>query len=73
MNDIQKQALVKMFKNSELFDAIKREFDRSFVITIDENREGKLVVAVEEQDSGHNVMTADVAASYKRIGRPFDA
>ncbi len=25
MNDIQKQALVKMFKNSELFDAIKRE------------------------------------------------
>ena len=38
MNDIQKQALVKMFKNSELFDAIKREFDRSFVITIDENR-----------------------------------
>ena len=63
MNDIQKQALVKMFKNSELFDAIKREFDRSFVITIDENRAGKLVVAVEEQDSGHNVMTvADVAA-----------
>ena len=32
-------------------------------ITIDENRAGKLVVAVEEQDSGHNVMTvADVAA-----------
>ena len=63
MNDIQKQALVKMFKNSELFEAIKREFDRSFVITIDENRAGKLVVAVEEQDSGNNVMTvADVAA-----------
>ena len=63
MNDIQKQALVKMFKNSELFDAITREFDRSFVITIDENRAGKLVVAVEEQDSGNNVMTvADVAA-----------
>ena len=37
--------------------------DRSFVISIDAEKNGKVKISFEEQDSGHNVKTvADVAA-----------
>jgi predicted DNA-binding transcriptional regulator AlpA len=70
MNDVEKQAIIKMFKNSELFRAIKQEFDRSFFITIDRNQEGRLLVAVEEKDTGSSVMTVGDVAAFLQTDRP---
>ncbi len=62
MNSVQTQEMVRILKSNEVLEALRREFDRSFAISISE-QDGKVKIAFEEQDSGHNVMTvADVAA-----------
>jgi predicted DNA-binding transcriptional regulator AlpA len=59
----QQEAIVKLLNSPDVLRTLKREFDRSFVISIDAEKNGKVKIAFEEQDSGHNVMTvADVAA-----------
>ena len=59
----QADAIVAVLNTPGVLDALKREFDRSFVISIDAEKNGKVKISFEEQDSGHNVMTvADVAA-----------
>jgi len=56
------EKMVEILKNSRVLEALKREFDRSFVIKISEV-DNKIKVEFEEKDSGQNVMTvADVAA-----------
>jgi predicted DNA-binding transcriptional regulator AlpA len=64
MTPKQQEAIIKALNNSNGLKALKREFDRSFVISIDaEENGGKVKIAFEEKDSGHSVMTiADVAA-----------
>jgi hypothetical protein len=64
MTPKQQEAIVKVLNNPEVLKVLKREFDRSFVISIDaEENGGKVKIAFEEKDSGLSVMTvADVAA-----------
>ncbi len=58
----QADAIVAALNNGEVLEALKRQFDRSFVIIV-EDIGGKVKISFEEQDSGHNIMTvADVAA-----------
>jgi len=60
----QLKATVKFLSNPDVLKAIKREFDRSFVIWIDTEKDGgRVKISFEEKDSGQTVMTvADVAA-----------
>lgn len=54
-------AIARFFESREFAQHMKREFDRSFDITVEEN-EGKVKIQFAEKDSGHSVMTvADVA------------
>jgi predicted DNA-binding transcriptional regulator AlpA len=58
----QADAIVAALNNGEVLEALKRQFDRSFVVMV-EDIGGKVKISFEEQDSGNNVMTvADVAA-----------
>ncbi len=64
MDEKQQQATVKFLNNPDVLKAIRREFDRSFLILIDAEKDGgKVKISFEEKDSGLPVMTvADVAA-----------
>ena len=64
MTPKQQAAIIKVLNNEDVLKALRREFDRSFVILIDaEDSGGKVKISFKEQDSGQNVMTvADVAA-----------
>lgn len=64
MTPEQLKATVKFLSNPDVLKAIKREFDRSFVIWIDTEKDGgRVKISFEEKDSGQTVMTvADVAA-----------
>ena len=49
--------------NPKVHEAIKKVFDRSFTVSIDEDDDGRPILRFKEEDSGSNVMTvADVAA-----------
>jgi hypothetical protein len=62
MTPKQQEAIVKVLNNPDVLKALKREFDRSFSISIAED-DGKVKISFEEKDSGLPVMTvADVAA-----------
>jgi hypothetical protein len=62
MTPKQQEAVIKTLSNPDVLKAIRREFDRSFVITADEVN-GQVRISFEEKDSGLPVMTiADVAA-----------
>jgi len=58
------EAIIKVLNNPGVLQVLKREFDRSFVISIDaDEKGGKIRISFEEQDSGQNIMTvADIAA-----------
>ncbi len=58
------EAIIKVLNNPGVLKVLKREFDRSFVISIDaDEKGGKVRISFEEQDSGQNIMTvADIAA-----------
>ena len=68
MNDAQKQEFVRVLENSKFFEKIKQEFDRSFVITVDEVK-GKIVIGVEERDSNSTVMTVGDVAAFLQTDR----
>src|SRR5579864_7245710 len=54
-------AIARLFESREFAQIMKREFDRSFDITVEES-DGKVKIQFAEKDSGHSVMTiADVA------------
>jgi hypothetical protein len=54
-------AIARLFESREFAKHMKREFDRSFDVTVEEVA-GKVKIQFAEKDSGHNVMTvADVA------------
>ena len=56
------EKMVEILKSNKVLEALKREFDRSFVIKISEV-DNKIRLEFEERDSGQTVMTvADVAA-----------
>jgi predicted DNA-binding transcriptional regulator AlpA len=58
----QQEAIINVLNNPNVLKALRREFDRSFVILIDAE-DDKVKISFREQDSGQNVMTvADVAA-----------
>lgn len=61
MNSKQQETFVKLLNNTDVLKTIKREFDRSFTISISEV-DNKVRLQFEEKDSGHTVMTVtDVA------------
>jgi predicted DNA-binding transcriptional regulator AlpA len=63
MTPKQQEAMIKVLNNPNVLKTLRREFDRSFVISISEEEGGKVKLSFREQDSGQNVMTvADVAA-----------
>jgi hypothetical protein len=54
-------AIARLFESPEFAQHMKREFDRSFDVTVEEVG-GKVKIQFAEKDSGHSVMTvADVA------------
>jgi hypothetical protein len=56
-----REVFVKTLNSPDVLKHLKREFDRSFAITVEESS-GKVKVSFMEQDSGRAVMTvADVA------------
>jgi excisionase family DNA binding protein len=60
--------LIEILENSKFFETIKREFDRSFEMLIDE-KDGKIRIQVKEQDTGSTVMTVGDVAAYLQIDR----
>lgn len=61
--------LLKDLESSEVLKYLKREFDRSFVITVDESNPKKLVFQVKEQDTGSNIMTVGDVAVFLQTDR----
>jgi predicted DNA-binding transcriptional regulator AlpA len=54
-------AIARFFESPEFARHMKREYDRSFDVTVEE-KEGKVKLQFAEKDSGHAIMTvADVA------------
>jgi len=62
------EKLVEILENSKFFETIKREFDRSFNMSISE-KDGKIRIQVEEQDTGHSVMTVGDVAAFLQTDR----
>ncbi|MGB3575984.1 MAG: helix-turn-helix domain-containing protein [Candidatus Sulfotelmatobacter sp.] len=60
--------LIEILENSKFFETIKREFDRSFEMLIDE-KDGKIRIQVQEQDTGSTVMTVGDVAAFLQIDR----
>ena len=60
--------LIEILENSKFFETIKREFDRSFEMLIDE-KDGKIRIQVKEQDTGSTVMTVGDVAAFLQIDR----
>jgi hypothetical protein len=61
MNVKTLNAITRLFESKEFAQHMKREFDRSFDITVSE-KDGKVRIAFVKQDTGNAVMTvADVA------------
>ena len=68
MNAAQTKTLVGILENSKFFEAIKREFDRSFTLSVSE-KDGKVRIQVEEQDTNHSVMTVGDVAAFLQTDR----
>jgi len=60
--------LIEILENSKFFETIKREFDRSFEMAIDE-KDGKIRIQVKEQDTASTVMTVGDVAAFLQIDR----
>ena len=60
--------LIEILENSKFFETIKREFDRSFEMAIDE-KDGKSRIQVKEQDTASTVMTVGDVAAFLQIDR----
>jgi predicted DNA-binding transcriptional regulator AlpA len=62
ISDKALSTIYEVVNNPKFLKGLKREFDRSFSISVYE-QDGKIRIAFEEKDSGHSVMTiGDVAA-----------
>jgi hypothetical protein len=68
MTTKQQEAIIKTLSNPNVLKAIRREFDRSFVITADEV-DGKVRISFEEKDSGLPVMTVGDVAAFLQTDR----
>ena len=62
------EKLVEILESSKFFETIKREFDRSFNMSISE-KDGKIRIQVEEQDTGQSVMTVGDVAAFLQTDR----
>ena len=62
MTEAQIQGLLKVLNDHDGFKTLKREFDRSWVMYIDEKKDERVVFQIKEKDAGSQIMTiADVA------------
>jgi len=68
MNEAQTREMVRILESSKFFEAIKREFDRSFAISVSE-KDGKVLIQVEEEDTGSTVMTVGDVAAFLQTDR----
>jgi len=62
------EKLVEVLKSNQVLEALKREFDRSFTISISEKGE-KLILQFEEKDTGLPVMTVGDVAAFLQTDR----
>jgi predicted DNA-binding transcriptional regulator AlpA len=68
MNVKTLNAIARLFESREFARHMKREFDRSFDVTVDE-KDGKVRVLFAAKDSGHGVMTIGDVAVFLQTDR----
>jgi|SRR5579862_163525 len=61
-------AIARLFESPEFARYLKKEFDRSFDVTVDE-KDGKVRVQFAVKDSGHSVMTIKDVAEFIQTDR----
>jgi hypothetical protein len=61
-------AIARLFESREFAQHMKREFDRSFDVTVEEVG-GKVKIQFAEKDSGHSVMTVGDVAVFLQTDR----
>jgi len=66
MNTIN--AIARFFESREFAQHMKREYDRSFDVTVEE-KAGKIKLQFAEKDSGHAIMTVADVAVYLQTDR----
>ena len=69
MTEAAIKGLLKILKAENGFKTLKKHFDRSWTIHIDETKEGRIVFEIEEKDSGSDRMTVQDVAIFLQTDR----